>query len=326
MKRGLRGINLGGWLVVERWMTPHLFDGVEGGSEIDLVRTLGHEKAKKRLIHHRNTFITESDFAWMAEHDIEVVRLPVGHWLFTQANGYIEGEEWVVRAFNWAEKYKLQIILDLHGLPGSQNGRAHSGKSGTIEAYSLNNIQKTLDTIKHLAHFYGHKVSLAAIELSNEPEWPTFGLRLWYYYRRAIKIVYRYAGGNVKIVISDGYRPYETALLCRLLPSRNRLVLDVHLYQIFTAKDRNKQADDYIKVVAVQWRTLIERLGKHTQIMVGEWSAAIATTPSHEEKFFKNYFQIQQQIFSDRTWAYCYWSYKAPNSGTWDYKAAVEQR
>lgn len=326
MKRGLRGINLGGWLVVERWMTPDLFEGVEGSSEIDLVKQLGHEKAKKRLVHHRNTFITEEDFAWMAEHDIEVIRLPVGHWLFAQINGYIEGEEWVVRAFDWAEKYRLKIILDLHGLPGSQNGKTHSGKSGKIEAYTLDNIQKTLDTIKHLAHFYGHKASLVAIELTNEPEWPTLGLRLWCYYRQAIKIVCKHADRDVKIVISDGYSPYRAAFLCRLLPFRDRLVLDVHLYQIFTAEDRNKQADDYIEVVTVQWRMLIGRLSKHTPVMIGEWSAAIGTTLSHKEKFSKNYFQIQQQVFSDRAWAYCYWSYKAPNSGIWDYKVAIEQQ
>lgn len=27
MKRTLRGVNLGGWLVLEKWMKPELFDG-----------------------------------------------------------------------------------------------------------------------------------------------------------------------------------------------------------------------------------------------------------------------------------------------------------
>jgi glucan 1,3-beta-glucosidase len=37
-----------------------------------------------------------------------------------------------LKAIGWARKYGLRINLDLHTMPGSQNGYNHSGKLGTV--------------------------------------------------------------------------------------------------------------------------------------------------------------------------------------------------
>ena len=34
--------------------------------------------------------------------------------------------------FDWAEKYGLKVLLELHGLVGSQNGEHHSGECGPL--------------------------------------------------------------------------------------------------------------------------------------------------------------------------------------------------
>lgn len=36
---------------------------------------------------------------------------------------YVNSWPRVVRAINWAEKYGLGILVDLHGAPGSQNSK-----------------------------------------------------------------------------------------------------------------------------------------------------------------------------------------------------------
>ena len=61
---GLRGVNLGGWLVLEKWMTPDTYDGTDAEDEYNLCLALG-DKAKSRLDGHRETFITASDFQWI---------------------------------------------------------------------------------------------------------------------------------------------------------------------------------------------------------------------------------------------------------------------
>src|SRR5215469_12190564 len=56
----LRGVNLGAWLVLEKWMTPDTFRGADAEDEYTLCLGLG-DKAKGRLDQHRDTFITASD-------------------------------------------------------------------------------------------------------------------------------------------------------------------------------------------------------------------------------------------------------------------------
>jgi glucan 1,3-beta-glucosidase len=88
----LKGINLGGWLVAERWMTPDLFANVQSDGEIALVRELGKEEAARRLEAHRGTFITKNDFYLIQQRGFKVVRLPVGYWLFEETPDFIDGK------------------------------------------------------------------------------------------------------------------------------------------------------------------------------------------------------------------------------------------
>ena len=77
----LRGVNLGGWLVLEKWITPSVFEGLDATDETTYCVELG-DKADAILKQHWNTYITRDDFAWLAKIGINAVRLPVGQWLF----------------------------------------------------------------------------------------------------------------------------------------------------------------------------------------------------------------------------------------------------
>ena len=40
------------------------------------------------------------------------------------AAAYVNSWPRIVRAINWADKYGLGVLVDLHGAPGSQNGKS----------------------------------------------------------------------------------------------------------------------------------------------------------------------------------------------------------
>ena len=71
----LHGVNLGGWLVLERWMTPSLFADTDARDEYTFMQTPG---AREKLREHQKNFIRESDFKWLRDNGIEAVRIPVG--------------------------------------------------------------------------------------------------------------------------------------------------------------------------------------------------------------------------------------------------------
>ena len=67
----IKGVNLGGWLILENWMTPSVF-GVAGlpgkgdersvMDEWSLCEILGKERCAEVLEEHWETFYTEADF------------------------------------------------------------------------------------------------------------------------------------------------------------------------------------------------------------------------------------------------------------------------
>ncbi|KAI0309518.1 glycoside hydrolase superfamily, partial [Amylostereum chailletii] len=65
----VRGVNLGGWLVLEPWLTPSLFDNAGNAAIVDEY-TFGQYQdpaiARAALKAHWDTWITEADFAQIA--------------------------------------------------------------------------------------------------------------------------------------------------------------------------------------------------------------------------------------------------------------------
>ena len=58
----VKGVNLGNWLVLEKWMSPSLFDGTTAEDEYYLPTQLPKEVYEARIKIHRSEYITERDF------------------------------------------------------------------------------------------------------------------------------------------------------------------------------------------------------------------------------------------------------------------------
>lgn len=85
----VRGVNLGGWFVLEPWITPSLFDNGPAAAvdEYTYTQLLGKTEAKSRLEAHWSSFYDESDFATMKQVGINIVRIPIGYWAVTPLPG-----------------------------------------------------------------------------------------------------------------------------------------------------------------------------------------------------------------------------------------------
>ena len=88
--RAMIGTNLGGWMVLEPWITPSLFyrfldkthsDGV-GIATHSFCEALGPTEGNAVLKEHWDTWITEDTFKEMAQREVEIIRLPIGDWTF----------------------------------------------------------------------------------------------------------------------------------------------------------------------------------------------------------------------------------------------------
>ena len=86
----VRGVCLGGWLVLEPWITPSLFYQFLGGNEtsaagdmMNFCRVLGPTEGNRQLRRHWDTWVTEDIIQELAESGtINSLRLPVGDWMY----------------------------------------------------------------------------------------------------------------------------------------------------------------------------------------------------------------------------------------------------
>ena len=159
------GVSLGGWLVLEPWIVPSLFEEVYekmGEMPVDeytYTKLLGKREAEKALEEHWSSFYTEDDFQDIVDHGINLVRIPIGYWAFglLADDPYVQGQEYYLdQAIEWADKYDLQVQIDIHGMPGSQNGFDNSGKR--TDPTWLNggeNMDLTYDVMDYFFNKYG---------------------------------------------------------------------------------------------------------------------------------------------------------------------------
>ena len=166
----IKGVNLGNWLVLEKWMSPALFDGTTAEDEYYLPRQLSPEVYEARMKVHRSEYISERDFATIKHLGLNTVRIPVPYFIFGDRPPFIGCIEELDRAFSWAEKYGLRILIDLHTAPLSQNGFDNGGICGVCKwSQTPEEVEFVLDVLEKLAKRYGQRPGLWGITPINEP-------------------------------------------------------------------------------------------------------------------------------------------------------------
>ena len=131
----LKGVNLGGYLFQEFWMTPTR-PGSQIKAELDIYDYLteNNDEATAYQIAdiYQDAYMTEKDFDQIQQLGMNVVRLPFWYRNIVDQDGQFI-EDWYKR-LDWVVEQAgtrgLYVILDFHGAPGSQNGSDHSGIDG----------------------------------------------------------------------------------------------------------------------------------------------------------------------------------------------------
>lgn len=166
----INGVNLGGWLVLEKWMAPSLFAETKADDEYYLAHDLSQEAYQARIQIHRGEFITESDFARIAKAGFNLVRIPVPYFVFGDRPPFLGCTNELDKAFNWAQAYNLKILLDLHSVPGSQNAFDNGGLSGVLKwGQDPDEVEFCLRVLERLAERYKNHPALWGVQPLNEP-------------------------------------------------------------------------------------------------------------------------------------------------------------
>ena len=173
--------------------------------------------AESKLQKHWQSWITKKDFQEIHDIGFNMVRIPIGckdydrkinklrtneisDWAFRKLDNdpFIRGAaEYLDDAIEWAGDIGLQVIVDLHGAPGSQNGFDNSGQATKNAAWlkDSSNVDHTLKVLQIIGHRYGNHPAVAAIGLINEP----FPEKLGYLEPSIAKVVEFHKNGYRKV-------------------------------------------------------------------------------------------------------------------------------
>lgn len=317
------GVNLGGWLILEKWQTPSVFKGMDATDEWGLSQTA---EGQKRIKAHRKSFMTEADFKWLKSHNITVVRLPVPYWAVDDTNDYVSAKKEVAWVMKMAEKYNIKVLLDLHAAPGGQNIGDHSGRKGQMEWFDSSAHQdRTIEILKLLAEEYKDSPALWGIEILNEPERKGHYWQLVRFYRRAYKELRAVLNPGTRVVFHDAFQPllFAGALWPR---SSHPIVMDVHWYGFPLP---SKTFEKYLRDSRLMRRAMTRFVQWWQPIIVGEWSSVLPQRffderPQKEHmNLLKQNIEMQRHVYK-QTAGSMYWNYKAEGEGMWNYRWLVE--
>lgn len=294
--RPARGVNLGGWLSLEPFITPSLFNyNLQMGiiDEWTLCKHLGGSAAST-LENHYATFVTEDTFKAIAAAGLDHVRIPFSYWAVAvyDSDPYVFRTSWryLLRGIEWARKYGLRVNLDLHGLPGSQNGWNHSGRWGAIGWLNGTNgqlnAQRSLDVHDKLTQFFSqdrYKNILTHYGLANEPRMTmlkTADVIKWT--EDAYKIV-RKNGVKALVIFGDGFMGLDNWQ--GLMTGYDDMVLDVHQYVIFNENQIDFTHQKKIQYACTGWtqqtQQSMDRKTGYGPTLFAEWSQADTDCAKH---------------------------------------------
>jgi len=293
----IKGVNLGNWLVLEKWMSPSLFDGTTAEDEYYLPTQLSKEVYEARIRQHRAEYITERDFVTIRSMGLNTVRIPVPYFIFGDRAPFIGCIEDLDHAFSWAERYGLQILIDLHTAPGSQNGFDNGGISGVCKFFQMpEEIEFVYTVLERLAQRYADRPGLWGIEILNEPisqqMWKTTNVperykpvdpamaegsrgydaaELRHFYETAYDRIRRYLPEDKVIVIHDGFDFLSWKDFMREEKYRN-VVLDTHQYlMVAEAMGCPQTLEGYQQFIKDHFESQIEEMQQYFPVVCGEW-------------------------------------------------------
>jgi glucan 1,3-beta-glucosidase len=354
----VRGVNLGGWFIVEPWMSPSLISNAtkatnsssDAADEWTLVKQFNNTEAATAFLQtHWGSWIVENDFAQMKSIGLNTVRLPIPHWAFSASPSepYINfaQQPYISQALLWASKYGLDVILDMHTAPGSQNGYENSGHLGSINfgkdtsnADRLNSaLQSMIDLYVNDAQYNG---VVKYVEILNEPVCSTLGNSyMSSFYAKAAQVVNSAVSSSAvykpQIILHDCFITPISAFSSTLASNTSALantsfILDTHRYHAFAPRLYKTQGQHYGHVHDDGDEMVRATNALQRPVLAGEFSLAISCldcatgiTANTQQiaKTNRQFFETQTKAY-ERSLGWVFWSWTAESNTPWSFKAS----
>lgn len=236
----LRGVNLGGWFIMEKWMCPldsgSLPDTYSVIQELDNRFGIAEEQSLVR--DYQQSWITSTDLDNIKNAGFNLVRVPVWWGQFYPIHN-VSNAAWRSDAFteldwlvNAAAARGIYVIIDMHGVVGGQSTSDDTGQANQNQYWTNGNDQgNTAYMWWQIANHYKGNPTIAGYDLINEPTGAPNTQAVWTAYNNLYNSV-RSADPDHIIFMEGAFGSWNWSMLPD--PSQygwTNVVYEMHEYQ-----------------------------------------------------------------------------------------------
>ncbi|GAA5983922.1 hypothetical protein JCM5350_001792 [Sporobolomyces pararoseus] len=301
----LRGVNLGSSLIAEFWMLKTTVEklGCTGmRSEYECNEQNGLAKMQPLWEDHWSSFYSAEDFEEMKKLGLNAVRIPFGYWILDSLIGddyFASGSfSFLKRISRWAKNAGLQVILDLHSVPGiAAKEESFAGRIvETPKFFSDENYGKACEVLTNLTLSAHTDDDFSSALTSN-------------YYPRAQKAIRE---------AEQGLGSWGSGDPTTHIDMNDRVFFDDHNYAQWIVTEGHT-TDNYLKYACSNTRPV-----DLNNTITGEWSlSTIGIAQGLDQAFYRDFFSRQVANF-ERGPGWFFWSWKTEiDSPQWGYQQAV---
>ncbi|KAI9612087.1 hypothetical protein H4Q26_008178 [Puccinia striiformis f. sp. tritici PST-130] len=345
----IRGVNIGGWLVTEPWITPSVYE-TNNPAIIDEKKEAG-----RRLREHWDSFYTEADFHTIKSFGLNHVRIPIGYWAFDVSGGepYVQGQfDYLLQAVGWSRNAGLKVLIDLDPRMDSITPAKGVQLAGMKIKAMLNGPKPRSPT-----------QVVVGIQALNEPA----GFKNEHmvntikdFYKDSYDIVRHTSGPQTHLLLNihDAFLPLSTWANTFPPPQHHGVSLDTHIYTVFTPEGNKMSEQERIheyckKIPDIQasqskiWTwvgeftpaptdcaPLLNGIGRGSRYdgsfegstRVGSCESKTGLTSEFSEEYKESlgkFFEIQTKVYEHGS-GWFMWTFKAEKADDWSYEAGVK--
>ena len=314
----LRGVNLGGWMLIEDYMIG--LPWTEWKIREQFRRVLGDAAADAFFGAWAESYVTEADVAFLARQGFTFVRLPFN---YRQLESDLAPGKWREEGFRLLERavslcraHGLWVLLDLHAAAGAQ-ARDQNAGSAYGEGYFWQQrafMDRTTALWVEIARRYRDDPAVLGYNLLGEPVTGDVAL-LNEFYLGVIHAIRAVDPSHLIVLDSNRWAKDVTSLQDRLfedpqvVPALHHYYFDDAFFPRLTQYPG--RIDGHLCDRAALERTLD---GKHDERRIDRpvFAAEFGVTRSHAQPFPVQLAITRDlvSIFEEKGWAWALWCYK----------------
>lgn len=312
----LRGLGVGGWLNTENFING--YSGNESSWAKALEEELGPGAAEAFFQAIRDHFFSEEDIAYIRSLGATAIRIPF-HWRYADPANVT----YLDRVVEWARRYGVYVILDLHAVPGWQNPGWHCDNPYGVSLFWRETFyqDQVIALWRFLADRYKDEPAIAGYDLLNEPYAPSNEVVVSFF-ERLIPAIREVDPRHLLFVEGNRYaRDFEG--FERLLEVDDQIVFSSHNYMAPTHEGSSfpgwLEVDGRRIWINESWIEAHYRaantwfLEKHLPCYVGEFGAlydAPLDAPSSKDFARLRALEAQIELFNRLGVHWTLWTYK----------------